>query len=312
MPAVLTLVVGSGGQLGARLVAALRAGGASVATASRSSAADWKLDVNDRLAARELLLRLRPAVVVHLAGVATSPGLLGGGDDAFLVNSVGFANAFGAATDAGCARVVLASSASVYGQPSTRRALTELDSLVPESAYGRSKVAAERVCADAPAGAPQSIVFRFPPVYAPDWIRNLRVRAYVPGLERRVLLNFVGDQPAYSLCDVSNAVDAIRAAVDDRLASGVYNVADARAYAHDEVRGVVSALDGVTRAVSIPVGAARGAGEMFGRLLPGALGRALRENVRKLASGLVLDTSKLAAAGVSPSRALGDLLAGKS
>ena len=308
MPAELTLVIGSGGQLGTRLVNALRGAGANVTTASRSSSADWTLDVNDRAAARGLLSRLRPAVVVHLAGVATSSGLLGGGDGAFRVNSVGFANVFDAARDAACPRVVLASSVSVYRQPTTRSALHESDVLAPESAYGRSKVAAENLCAAGRPGAPPTVVLRFPPVYAPDWIRNLRVRAYVPGFERRLLLEFVGEQPAYSLCEVTNAVEAVRAAVDGRLVPGVYNVADARAYTHDEVRRVVGELDGVSRTLRVSVRLARGAGGVLRKALPGRFGRVLHENVHKLVTGLVLDTSKLTAAGIQPSRALGDIV----
>lgn len=143
------LVTGAGGFVGRHLVRRLAADGARVAGSVWGDRLDLpgvevhELDVRDRQAVERLLLRERPEVVVHLAGLShvgqswDRPGCY------FQANVVGTENVVRAAGDA---RVVLASSADVYGAvPEAEQPIGEDRPLEPATPYGLTKAAAERL-----------------------------------------------------------------------------------------------------------------------------------------------------------------------
>jgi UDP-glucose 4-epimerase len=150
------LVTGGAGFIGSHLVDALLAEGCAVdvvdnlTTGTRENlhpalsggARLHVADVSDAAAVIDLALRLRPDVIFHLAAQidvrrsVTQPAF-----DA-TTNVVGTAAVLEAARLAGTRRVVLASTAAVYGNP-RRLPIAESEPTVPQSPYGASKVAAE-------------------------------------------------------------------------------------------------------------------------------------------------------------------------
>jgi nucleoside-diphosphate-sugar epimerase len=121
------LVTGAGGRLGRPLVSELRAAGHEVVTASAR-------DLDAMVAAAR-----GADGVVHLAGGVRGPGRV----TADVLNREGTARLMEALRRAGVApRVVLASSAAVYGDRSGAW-LDEDAPVFPDTDYGRAKVAAE-------------------------------------------------------------------------------------------------------------------------------------------------------------------------
>lgn len=111
-----------------------------------SSAHDWPMyavDLRDNDAVQFAFSQIKPKAVIHLAARSFV-------DDADFIgfydhNVVATTRLLDAARDHGVQRVIVASSANVYGVPASAKALTESDPLVPVNHYGASKLAAEHI-----------------------------------------------------------------------------------------------------------------------------------------------------------------------
>lgn len=104
-------------------------------------------DVADRGLLRRLLREARVDAVLHFAGRAVAPESMRRPLDHYAVNTGGVAALLSACVDAGVDRFVLSSTAAVYGDATTRA--DEDAPTRPVSPYGRSKLMAEAVLADA-------------------------------------------------------------------------------------------------------------------------------------------------------------------
>lgn len=292
--------------MGTRLVAAFRAAGWDVVAAGRAPGDGPALDVTDADAVRRVVREARPAVVVNLAAIAHGK-VQGDPAQAYdAVNHRGVRHLLDASLEGGVERFVHFSSASVYGEEGRRAPVREDDPRRPVGLYAQSKARAEDACLAVDAGRMACAVLRFPAIYAPNWLLDVRKRAYVPGLGGRVLLELSGTSARHSLCAVEHAVEfALRMA--EGAGAGVYNVADEPPYPQAEIARVIGAVDGAAARVRVP-GAAAALPLAVARLLPGNAGRTVRSHAWKLLRGVVLDTSRASAAGFVPRRRLGDLL----
>lgn len=309
------LVVGSGGFVGRALVPGLRAAGLRVDAATRSPRGEGErpVDIADEGSVRALFASFAapPRAVVHLAAIAhkRASTLPAGAYEA--VNNQGLRHVLAAARAAGVERFVFFSSASVYGDAGRTDAVPEDAKLRPVGEYGTSKARAEDACRAAVAEGFACTMLRFPALYSREFLLNVRKRAYVPGTGDRVLLRVPGRPPRHSLCAVANAVDAVRLALRGGLPPGPCNVTDGEPYAQDELARVVGALDGASRAVSIPRPLARLALWDAAAALPAPRRASVRDNYWKLFEGLVLDDSRIRAAGYAPAARLDALLAAR-
>lgn len=133
------LVTGATGFVGPHLVAHLRANGDEVVGLD-----DGIVEVCDPGAVARWLGAHRPEVVYHLAGWADVGGSWAAPQEAFRVNAEGTLNVLQAAMDTGAGRVLVVSSADVYGiVDEADLPITERHPLRPVSPYAVSKVAAD-------------------------------------------------------------------------------------------------------------------------------------------------------------------------
>jgi UDP-glucose 4-epimerase len=153
---VKTVVTGGAGFIGSHVADSLVASGhevhvvddlssgrlANLETALEHGAELHTEDVTDGAWMTELMAIIRPDVVFHLAAQIDVRRSVD--DPAFDagINVVGTASVLDAARRAGARRVVLASTAAVYGQPD-ELPTTEASPAAPLSPYGASKAAAE-------------------------------------------------------------------------------------------------------------------------------------------------------------------------
>ncbi len=170
------VVTGGAGFIGSGLVYALISGRSEVAiiddlsTGSMDNvhpaAAFRRLDITGPGLA-EAIAAASPDVVVHLAAQVSVPVSIADPELDRRVNVEGTRAVAEAAVAAGARRVLFASSAAVYGDP-TELPLTEESPTAPAVPYGHSKLAAEGVLSEVlrPAGV-DFAALRFANVYGP-------------------------------------------------------------------------------------------------------------------------------------------------
>lgn len=249
------LVTGAGGFVGRHLIADLVAdpagvdgivaatlGGEPVGHDVEALAAD----LCDREAASRLVREARPDAVIHLAGFASVGQAAGMGEDAWRGNVLASLNLGAAlARHAPRATLLFASSSEVYGASFNRGVMTEDDAVAPQSAYGRTKAAAEAALADVLGPYNRLIVCRPFNHIGPGQDERFVVPAFAAqiarierGLQPPVLK--VGNLTAQrDFLDVRDVVAAYRALISasDLPRVGVYNIASGK------VRRVSDILD---------------------------------------------------------------------
>lgn len=133
-----TLVLGAGGFFGGWIRRVFEAGGGRVTAPARD-----RLDLTDPKAVAAAVAAARPDVIVNAAGMSSPRACHEDPAGCLEANVAGTFNLLeAAAAEAPGARLVLLSSAAVYG-PGAGELLTEEDLPAPRSAYGASKLAAE-------------------------------------------------------------------------------------------------------------------------------------------------------------------------
>jgi UDP-glucose 4-epimerase len=265
------MVTGGAGYIGSHVVRALLASGRravvvddlSTGTASRlpPSVDLEEMSVLDAAGLTDLMLRLRPAGVVHLAGKKSPTESMA---DPLLYareNAGGVISLLEALRASGGTRVVFSSSCSVYGTPDLD-VVDEDAPTVPESAYGDSKLYGERVLNAAAAAYGWGVVnlryFNVVGADAPE-LRDTGAYNLVP-LVFRALRNgeaptvFGNDYPTpdgtcvRDYVDVRDLADAhVRAAeaLEDAPRTATYNVGRGEGSSVLEVLDVVRSVTGL-------------------------------------------------------------------
>jgi GDP-4-dehydro-6-deoxy-D-mannose reductase len=236
---VRALVTGAGGFVGRHLVEHLRVCGDDVATTDRSTDG---LDITDAPSLLELLRRVRPRVVYHLAGASDVGGSWSTPQATFRANAEGTLNVLWAAREAGVERVLTVGSADVYGKVRPDDLpISEDVPMRPVSPYAASKAAADHVALQAHLGFGQHVVRTRPFNHLGPGQSD---RFVAPALAGRIAANErsgdaqvrVGNlSPRRDFTDVRDVVRAYRLLMERGRPGEVYNVCSGRAIAVQEL-----------------------------------------------------------------------------
>ncbi|MFN8019873.1 MAG: GDP-mannose 4,6-dehydratase [Acidimicrobiales bacterium] len=221
------LVTGAEGFVGRHLTAHLEANGDTVVGVDRADGPD----LLDAAGIRELILDTAPDAVYHLGGYSDVGGSWSAPHDTFRVNADGTLNVLLASVEAQVGRVLVISSADVYGRVTLGELpLTEESPLRPVSPYAASKIAADYLALQAWLG------YR---------LEVMRVRAFnhlgpgqtnrfvAPALAERIALNELEGRevvpvgnltPRRDFTDVRDVVRAYRLLVEHGEPGEAYNV----------------------------------------------------------------------------------------
>lgn len=164
------LITGASGFLGRAAINAFHTAGWKVRACSRfpvyNSAAEL-VRIPDNLASTDWSAILKNVdVVLHLAGIAHSPGTLP--DEYHNVNVTGTSQLVKCALKSSVSHFIFVSSIAVYGRHH-QIAITENTSFSPENSYARSKLDAELALQNIASNTPLSwSIIRPPMVYGPN------------------------------------------------------------------------------------------------------------------------------------------------
>ncbi len=252
------LITGIAGFVGLRLTRLLLERGDRVSGTYLEARPDlegvdlYEADLVDRAAMERAVRTARPDAIVNLAGLShigeswgwqTMP-------DYFWVNVAGTENVMFAAGAAQVRRVVIASSADVYGAvPEAEQPIREDRRVAPQTPYALTKAAAERIAAAHGAVIVRSFNLIGPgqaPKFAlPSWAAQL---AEIGRGERDALE--VGDlSTARDFVHVDDGAAAYRLLAEKGSPGGVYNLATGKATRMREALDRLIAIAGVPATV---------------------------------------------------------------
>jgi GDP-4-dehydro-6-deoxy-D-mannose reductase len=244
------LVTGASGFVGRHLRAYLQSCGDDVIAADRPAHADHvPLDITDHDGTAAVVLDVKPEVVYHLAGWSDVGGSWLHPVETLRTNGEGTLNVLEACRHASVGRVLVISSADVYGIVAPDDLpITEDHPLRPVSPYAASKVAADFLAVQAHIGHGQDVV---------------RVRAFNhlgPGQSDRFVASAIASRIAANerdgatevpvgnlaarrdFTDVRDVVRAYRSVVELGRAGEVYNVCSGTSVAVQQLADRLLAL----------------------------------------------------------------------
>ncbi len=243
------LITGVSGFIGCHLARQLESAGAEIVglAADRPERVIGELfetDVCDLQALSRIVGRSAPDVVVHLAGLSHVGQSWNRPGDYLRVNFIGTRNVVRAA---GGRRVIVASSAEVYGVvPESEQPIAEDRPLDPRSPYAMTKA-----CAEVLACEHEAIIARAFNIVGIGQSRQFAVPSFAAQLaairrgERPAVLQ-VGDlSPRRDFLHVDDAASAYRTLIDHGEPGGVYNLASGDAWSIGEVLDRLRRISGV-------------------------------------------------------------------
>ena len=262
------LVTGGSGFVGRRLVDRLvnRAGSLkstlSVVVAGRKAptaagpVAHEMLDLNDRASIDRALASSKPDVIVHLAAQSSVGVAIGAGALTWSANLGGSLNlAQSIAEHLPEATLLYASSAEVYGRAFNDGVATEGTVPDPQSAYSRSKFAAEQMFSDVLPDTAKLIVVR-PSNHSG---RGQDARFVLPSFASQILAgqseihvgNLAAQRDFLHVDDVIDAYIALITGADKLAARSVYNIASGQVVTIGSLLDRLIALSGAKASVVV-------------------------------------------------------------
>ena len=243
------LITGVSGFIGCHLANQLESAGAEIFGLAadrpeRVIGEIFETDICDRPALSKIFDRCAPDVVVHLAGLSHVGQSWNRPGDYLRVNFTGTRNVVRAA---GECRVIVASSAEVYGVvPETEQPITEDRPLDPRSPYAMTKACAEVLAREH--GAIIARAFNVVGLGQSGHFALPSFAAQLAAIQRREspAVMCVGDlSPRRDFLHVDDAVSAYLTLIDRGEPGEVYNVASGDAWSIGEVLERLRQISGV-------------------------------------------------------------------
>jgi nucleoside-diphosphate-sugar epimerase len=292
MTARTVLVTGASGFLGKHLAGALAKAGWAVRAAARDPEQIPARPQIERVAMPDLS---RPAAwaplldsmthVLHLAGIAHAPGQLP--DDVYVRINADAVGELAEAARGKVARLVLMSSVRAQAGLAADHVITEADTPQPTDAYGRAKLAAERLLQQSGAGF---AVLRPAVIYGKGVKGNIASLASLA--QTPMPLPFGGLDNKRSLLAIENLASAVDLALtSERAESETFLVADPEPITIAEM--VTAMREGLGRSphlVRVPAGAVKRLMATFGK----------EADWERISGNFVIDARKLRSIGWAP------------
>lgn len=248
------LVTGVGGFLGGHLAGCLLDRGHEVIGTTWESSSNLsrvelhEVDLLDKAGLLAVVRAARPEAIIHLAGLSHVGESWKRPADYFQVNVLGTENVLDAAQEAGRCRVLLASSAEVYGLvPEERQPIAETEPVAPRTPYALTKAAAERLTVRA--GGTVSRCFN---LVGPGQSDRFALPAFAVQLaairkgEQEPILQVGNLSARRDFVHVADGVAALALLAEQGAPGEIYNVASGKAFSIKEALDRLIAISGLS------------------------------------------------------------------
>ncbi|HEV7666908.1 MAG TPA: GDP-mannose 4,6-dehydratase [Thermoanaerobaculia bacterium] len=248
------LVTGIGGFLGQHLAERLLDRGHSVVGTTWGTTSDLagielhEVDLLDAPGLSAAVHAAAPEAIIHLAGLSHVGESWQRPADYFQVNVLGTENVLDAAATLGKCRVLLASSAEVYGLvPEEHQPIVETEPVAPRTPYALTKAAAERLTVRA-----GGIVTRCFNLVGPGQSDRFALPAFAGQLaaikkgEQEPVLKVGNLSARRDFVHVADGVAALALLAEQGAPGEIYNVAAGRAFSIAEALDRLIAISGLS------------------------------------------------------------------
>jgi nucleoside-diphosphate-sugar epimerase len=190
-------------------------------------------------------------IVIHTAGLAHVKGR--SDEDYYTINTKMTEKLALECVKAGVKRFVYISSMSVHGCSSSVSVLTPQSSCNPLTAYGKSKLLAEKMLRDMEQdGALEVVIVRPPLIYGPFAPGNARILS--KAIRKGIPFPFAATKNQRDMVYVENIVDALRVCATHPVAKGnTFFITDNHSLSiGDLIRGLAKGMDRKARLFHLP------------------------------------------------------------
>jgi GDP-4-dehydro-6-deoxy-D-mannose reductase len=251
------LVTGANGFVGRYLLRELAANGHealafdTAASPLPEAARSFTGDIRDRKVLEKILSRHQPDACVHLAGLTFVPSGWTAPEDMLAINVVGTACLLQTFRTAGSgARLIVASTAQVYGTQPAPAPLTEEAPLAPENLYAISKAAADRMALLYAQQHGMNVLTVRPhnhigPGQAPQFVVPALARQIRAGAGGRATVKAGNLDSRRDFTDVRDVARAYRLLLEKGQPGRAYNIASGRLWAVADIVERLARLAGV-------------------------------------------------------------------
>ena len=133
------------------------------------------------------------------------------------------------------AKIIFASTISVYGERYNQDVYTESLEPNPFSPYAVTKLQAEQYLLDN--WKDRSWILRFAPVYSANFFLNINRRTKMG----KWCYKIGNGSKKLSLCNIENIKSAVEGIIDEKVPAGVYNISDPQSYSYNDLLKYVNA-----------------------------------------------------------------------
>ncbi len=193
-----------------------------------------RADITNKYDIDKALGGLKVNTAIHLAALAHVPSSSNISLEEFMkINCEGALNIAHAVHECGVKKMLLASTVDVYGEVNSL-AVNENTPCKPVTNYGKSKYAAEKKLELYLASVGiDYYVFRFTPVYLPEYTFDLDKRVLLP--KKLGAFYFNNGNQKLSLCSIYNIVESVVAFAEEKLNPGMYIISDKETLSAKEI-----------------------------------------------------------------------------
>lgn len=253
-----------------------------------------KADITDKVYIGKALDGLKIDTAIHLAALAHFSSSNISLEEFMKINCDGALNIARAVQECDAKRMLFASTVDVYGEVN-EITVKENTPCKPVTNYGKSKYEAEKILETYLSSVGINYyVFRFTPVYLPEYTFDLDKRVLLP--KNIGAFYFNDGNQKFSLCSVYNIVDSVIAFAEEKLDPGIYIISDRDTLSAKEIANMKKRTGEVKNVFRLPYGLTFVLISVFSRMLK-ILGKSeqglLVNSLKKLAKPINYDSSKI-------------------